>query len=72
VREWQERESGGRESGGRESGGRESGGRESGAREKHTLKPWFNKSEGTKDFVFYSRGFVIAEAFYYRIKYRGT
>jgi hypothetical protein len=37
-----------------------------------TEKPRYNKSEGTKDFVLYSRGFVIAGAFYYRINYRKT
>jgi hypothetical protein len=37
-----------------------------------TEKPRYNKSEGTKDFVLYSRGFVIAGAFYYRINYRRT
>jgi hypothetical protein len=39
---------------------------------RYTLKPRFNESEGTKDFVFYSRDFVIAGAFYYKINYRGT
>jgi hypothetical protein len=29
-----------------------------------TLKPRFNKSEGTKDFVLYSKGFVSAGAFH--------
>ena len=38
----------------------------------YTGKPQYNKSEGTKDFVLYSRDFVIAGAFYYRINYRGT
>ena len=38
----------------------------------HTEKPRFNESEGTKDFVLYSRGFVIAGDFYYKIKYKGT
>jgi hypothetical protein len=39
---------------------------------KITEKPQYNESEGTKDFVLYSRGFVIAGTFYYRINYRGT
>jgi hypothetical protein len=38
----------------------------------NTGKPQYNESEGTKDFILYSRDFVIAEAFYYRINYRGT
>jgi hypothetical protein len=38
----------------------------------HTEKPRFNESEGTKDFVLYSRGFVIPGAFYYKINYRGS
>jgi hypothetical protein len=37
-----------------------------------TLKSRFNESEGTKDFVLYSKSFVIAGALYYRIYYRGT
>jgi hypothetical protein len=32
----------------------------------------FNKFEETKDFVFYSRDFVIAGAFYYKINDRRT
>jgi hypothetical protein len=31
-----------------------------------TLKPQFNKSEGTKDFILYSTGFVIAGTFYHK------
>jgi hypothetical protein len=38
----------------------------------YTEKPRFNKSEGNKDIVLYSRGFVIAGAFYYKTNYRGT
>jgi hypothetical protein len=37
----------------------------------YTEKPQYNKSEGTKDFVLYSRGFVITGDFYYEINYRG-
>jgi hypothetical protein len=37
-----------------------------------TGKPRFNKYEETKDFVFYSRDFVIAGDFYFIINYRGT
>jgi hypothetical protein len=37
-----------------------------------TGKPQYNKSKETKDFVLYSRNFVIAEGFYYRINYRGA
>jgi hypothetical protein len=35
-----------------------------------TLNPRFNESEGTKDFVLYTRGFVVGVAFYYEINYR--
>jgi hypothetical protein len=38
----------------------------------HTEKPRFNESEGSKDFILYSRGFVIAGALYYKTNYRGT
>jgi hypothetical protein len=38
----------------------------------YTGKPQYNESEGTKDFFIYSRDFVIAGAFSYRINYRGT
>jgi hypothetical protein len=38
----------------------------------YTGKPRFNESEGTKDFVLYSRGFVINGTFYYRINYKET
>jgi hypothetical protein len=34
-----------------------------------TGKPQINESEGTKLFVLYSRGFVIAGTFYYKINY---
>jgi hypothetical protein len=34
-----------------------------------TEKPRFNESEGAKDLVLYSRGFVIAGAFNYEINY---
>jgi hypothetical protein len=37
-----------------------------------TGKPRFNESEGTKDFVLYSKSFVIGRVFYYRFHYRGT
>jgi hypothetical protein len=36
-----------------------------------TEKPWYNESDGTKDFVLCSKGFVIAGAIYYKINYRG-
>jgi hypothetical protein len=39
---------------------------------RHTEKPQYNKSEGTKDLFLYSWGFVIAGAFYYEINYRET
>jgi hypothetical protein len=40
---------------------------------RHTEKPRFKKSEWTKDFVLYIRGFVIAGAFYYySINHRWT
>jgi hypothetical protein len=38
----------------------------------YTEKPRFKESEGTKDLVLYSRGFVIAGAFSYEINYGGT
>jgi hypothetical protein len=37
-----------------------------------TGKPQYNESEETKDFVLYSKDFVIAGAFYYKINYRGS
>jgi hypothetical protein len=38
----------------------------------YTEKPQYNESEGTKEFVLYSRGFVIAGVFNNKINYRGT
>jgi hypothetical protein len=36
-----------------------------------TEKPWFNKSEGTKDFVLYIRDFVIAGFFTIKLTTKG-